>query len=195
MSSPAEEIEKMNQLIIAAQRIKDSVSAQDVGRALGLEMRHGRCKCPIHGGENYNCVLYGGDRGFYCHTCKAGGDVVKFIRESLGISFKDAVEWFNDTFGLGLDIDSPMDRKQLEEAREAQRKRTERAKFVEGLDRWRFDRELTLMSMLMQLEDMMDMAAPKTPEEDFSPAFKLAAEMIDTVKGMIEEIQVENMPI
>lgn len=183
----------MNRLTIAAQRIKDSVSAQDVGRALGLETRHGRCRCPIHGGENYNCVLYSGDRGFYCHTCKAGGDVVELVRKSMGLSFKDAIAWFNDTFGLGLDIDSPMDEKQIEEAREAQRRRSERIWFEGELKKARTNRELTALDMLMRLEGMMDRAAPKTPEEDFSQAFKLAAEMIPTVQSMIEDLQVEAM--
>ena len=48
----------MNQLTIAAQRIKDTISAQDVGVAMGLEIRHGRCRCPLHGGGDFNCVLY-----------------------------------------------------------------------------------------------------------------------------------------
>lgn len=58
---------------------------------------------------------------------------------------------------------------------------------------FRFNKELTALDMLMRLEGMMDRAAPKTPEEDFSPAFKLAAEMIPTVQGMIEDLQVEAM--
>lgn len=183
----------MNRLDIAAQRIKDSVSAQDVGRALGLEMRHGRCRCPLHGGDGFNCMLYGGNRGFNCFVCHEAGDVIRFVRKYHDMSFKDTVEWFNDTFGLGLDIDSPMDEKQIEEAREAQRRRSERIWFEGELKKARANRELTALDMLMRLEDMMDRVAPKTPEEDFSPAFKLAAELIPTVKGMIEDLQVEAM--
>lgn len=181
----------MNQLTIAAQRIKESISAQDVGMALGLEMRHGRCRCPLHGGKDFNCVLYKGDRGFYCHVCKHGGDIVKFVQEYHDMSFKDAVTWLNDTFGLGLDIDSPIDEKRLEEAKEAQRKRAERTRFETALKEARESREMTAMGMLFRLEVRMENAAPRTPEEDFSEAYRESARMVPAVKGMIEDMKVE----
>lgn len=183
----------MNQLTIAAQRIKDTVSAQDVGRALGLEMRHGRCRCPLHGGNDFNCVLYKGNRGFYCHVCKKGGDVVTFVREYHDMSFKDTVAWFNDTFGLGMDIDSPMDEKRLEEAREARRKRAEKARFETALKEARENREMTAMGMLFRLEDKLEDAAPQTPEEDFCEAYRESVKMVPAMKGIIEDMQVEAM--
>ena len=182
----------MNQLTIAAQRIKDTISAQDVGAALGLEIRHGRCRCPLHGGGDFNCVLYKGNRGFYCHVCKRGGDVIQFVREYHDMSFKDAVSWFNDTFGLGVDIDSPMDPKRLEEAKEAQRKRSEKSRLMEMRNDARTNRENTAMGMLVRLEDMMERHAPRTPEDGFSKKFRAASGMIPTVKGMIEEIKIDN---
>lgn len=182
----------MNQLTIAAQRIKDTISAQDVGVAMGLEIRHGRCRCPLHGGGDFNCVLYKGNRGFYCHVCKRGGDVIQFVREYHDMSFKDAVAWFNDTFGLGMDIDSPMDPKRLEEAKEAQRKRAEKSRLTEMRNDARTNRENTAMCMLVRLEDMMERHAPRTPEDGFSQKFRAASGMIPTVKGMIEEIKIDN---
>lgn len=182
----------MNQLTIAAQRIKDTISAEDVGAALGLEIRHGRCRCPLHGGGDFNCVLYKGNRGFYCHVCKRGGDVIQFVREYHDMSFKDAVAWFNDTFGLGMDVDSPMDPKRLEEAKEAQRKRVEKSRLMELRKDARTNRENTAMGMLVRLEDMMERHAPRTPEDGFSQKFRAASGMIPTVKGMIEEIKIDN---
>ena len=67
-----------NKLTIAAQTIKDRISALEVGNAIGLEIKHGRCQCPFHGGKDFNCVLYKGNRGWYCHVCKSGGDVLSF---------------------------------------------------------------------------------------------------------------------
>lgn len=182
----------MNQLTIAAQRIKDTISAQDVGATLGLEIRHGRCRCPLHGGGDFNCVLYKGNRGFYCHVCKRGGDVIQFVREYRGMSFKDAVAWFNDTFGLGMDIDSPIDPKRMEEAKEAQRKRAEKSRLMEMRKDARTNRENTAMGMLVRLEDMMERHAPRTPEDGFSQKFRAASGMIPTVKGMIEEIKIDS---
>ena len=52
----------MNRLTIAAQTIKDSVSALEAGEAMGLEVRHGRCQCPLHGGQDFNCVLIFSDQ-------------------------------------------------------------------------------------------------------------------------------------
>lgn len=184
----------MNQLTIAAQQIKDSISAQDVGMALGLEMRHGRCRCPLHGGNDFNCVLYKGNRGFYCHVCKHGGDIIRFVQEYHDMSFKDAVAWFNGTFGLGLDIDSPMDEKRLEEAMEAQRKRAEKARFETALKEARESREMVAMEMLFKLEDKLEAAAPMRPEDEvFNKAFREAAEMIPAMKGIIEDMKVEAM--
>lgn len=184
----------MNQLTIAAQRIKDTVSAQDVGKALGLEMRHGRCRCPLHGGNDFNCMLYGGSRGFNCFVCHESGDVIKLVREYYDTSFKDTVAWFNGTFGLGLDIDSPMDEKRLEEAREAQRKRAEKVRFETALKEARENREMVAMGMLFKLEDKLEDAAPMRSENEcFNRTFRETANLIPAMKGIIEDMQVEAM--
>ena len=99
----------MNKLTLAAQTIKDSVSALDTGQAMGLEIRRGRCKCPFHNGKDFNCVLYRGNRGWFCHVCKAGGDVISFAQQYYSMSFKDSIAWFNDTFHLGLDLEGKRD--------------------------------------------------------------------------------------
>lgn len=183
----------LNNLSLAVDIIKNNVSAIDAGKAMGLNVdNHNRCSCPFHNGKDRNMKLYDGNRGFSCFVCHESGDVIKLVRKYHGMSFKDAVAWFNDTFGLGMDIDSPMDPKRLEEAKEAQRKRVEKSLLMELRKDARTNRETTAMGMLVRLEDMMERHAPRTPEDGFSQKFRTASWMIPMVNGMIEEIKIDN---
>ena len=49
--------------------------------------------------------------------CKSGGDVIQLAQQYYKYSFKDCIAWFNDTFHLGLDIDSPLKGRFSEEDR------------------------------------------------------------------------------
>lgn len=169
----------MNRLTIAADIIKQSVSALDVADALGWEVRHGRCKCPIHNGDGYNCVLYKGNRGFFCHTCKAGGDVIQLVRLVLFASnnykewYKHTLEWFDDTFHLGLDLDSPIDPVKQEQAKKALQTRKNAIEFQAWKEKMQFDLALTAGDIVRRLEDERDSKRPKTYgewDEDFCAA-------------------------
>ena len=93
----------MNNRDIAA-AIRNSVSALEVGRALGLNLdRHGRCSCPFHHGESRNLKLYDGNRGFYCFVCHRSGDCISLVQGVVPeCSYIDAMWWVNDRFGLGF---------------------------------------------------------------------------------------------
>ena len=177
----------MNNLTIAVQTIKDSVSALDVGEALGLEIRRGRCKCPIHGGNDFNCVLYKGDRGYYCHVCKSGGDVLKFAQQYYGSSFKDTVSWFNDTFHLGLNINSPLSEEAVKRAEIAQRKRKEEREYREWLHRTQFDLFLVADKIVSLLEEQRDRYVPKTPDETWHPLFCQAIELLPAARQFAQD--------
>lgn len=177
----------MNNLTIAVQTIKDSVSALDVGEALGLEIRRGRCKCPLHGGNDFNCVLYKGNRGFYCHVCHQGGDVLKFAQQCHGTSFKDAVSWFNDTFHLGLNIDSPLSKEAVKQAEIAQQKRKEEREYREWLHRTQFDLFLIADKIVSMLEEQRDMYVPKTPDETWHPLFCRAIELLPWARQFAQD--------
>ena len=169
----------MNKLTLAAQTIKDTVSARDVGEAMGLEIRHGRCRCPIHGGNDFNCVLYGNQRGYYCHVCKSGGDVIQFAQQYYKYSFKDCIAWFNDTFHLGLDIDSPLTKDQQREAEIALQRRKNAIEFQQWKQRMQFDLALLADDIVRRLEDVRDDKRPRTYgdwDKDFCEAVKLLPE-------------------
>ena len=177
----------MNQLTLAAQMIKEIISAQDVGRALGLEIRHGRCQCPIHGGQNYNCVLYPGNRGFYCHTCKAGGDCISLVQHYYDTSFKNAVIWLNEAFHLNLNIDSPLPPDALEAAKKRQREHEAREAFRKWQEDIKFNNALAAYELVRRLEIQRDENTPKTPDESWTPPFCQAVELLPVAKQMAED--------
>lgn len=152
----------MSRLTIAAQTIKDSVSALEAGQAMGLEIRRGRCRCPIHGGKDFNCVLYKGNRGYYCHVCKAGGDVITFAQQYYSFSFKDAVAWYNDTFHLGLDIEGKIDPSKQREAEIVLQRRKRAYALQEWKDRMLFDLALAADRIVERLEEVRDDNRPRT---------------------------------
>lgn len=168
----------MNRLTAAVQTIKDSVSARDIGEALGLEIRRGRCKCPIHNGNDFNCVLYGGDRGYYCHVCKAGGDVISFVREYYKLSFKDAVSWINSTFNLGMDIQSPMDPDEAKLAEKLANMRKEKREIIEWKKDAQYGLALGVSKIVQEIEEMRDKNEPASPDAEWNPAFCRALRLL-----------------
>ena len=178
----------MNNLMLATQKIKDTISAQDIGEALGLEIRHGRCQCPLHGGNDFNCVLYKGSRGFYCHVCKSGGDVIKFVQQYYKSSFKDSVSWINDTFHLGLDLDRKMDPAEAKRAEIALQKRKREREFQAWKDRMQFDLALAADQIVEKLEKQRDLNAPKTADEPWNRMFCQAVRLLPVARRYAEEL-------
>lgn len=176
----------MNNLTIAAQTIKDSVSAVDVGNAIGLEIRHGRCQCPFHGGKDFNCVLYRGNRGYYCHVCKQGGDVLSFAQQYYKLSFKDCIAWFDATFHLGLDIDVDIDPQKQRAAEKALQMRKKARELQEFRDKMQFGLALAAEQIVDRLEEMRDERRPRTYGE-WDPAFCTAVKLLPEARAFEEE--------
>jgi len=176
----------MNNYTIVVDKIKASISAVDVGEALGLEIRHERCQCPIHGGQDFNCVLYKGDRGYYCHVCKSGGDVIKFVQEYHKSSFKDAVSWCNDAFHLGLDLDRKIDPAEAKRAEIALKMRKEARDLDVWKDRMRFNLFLAADQLVEMLEEQRDLHVPKTPNETWDPKFCEAIRILPAARRFAE---------
>jgi len=177
----------MTNLSIAVQTIKDTISAQDVGVAIGLEIRHGRCKCPIHNGGDFNCVLYKGNRGFYCHTCKAGGDVVSLVQKYYSMSFKDCIAWFNDTFRMGLDIDGNISPRKRKEAELALKTRKNAIEFRQWKERFEFDLALTAEDIVKKLEEQRDANRPRRYGEEWNDKFCEAVLLLPEARQFAED--------
>ena len=181
----------MTNLTLAAQTIKDTVSALEVGQAMGLEIRHGRCQCPIHGGHDFNCVLYKGSRGFFCHVCKTGGDVISFVQRYYGTSFKDSVSWLNNAFHLGLYIGSTITLEQRRQAETAQRMRKNAIEFQQWKEMMKLDLALAADQILEALEEQRDQNVPKTKDEPWNEKFCEAVRMIPAARQFAEMCMAE----
>lgn len=178
----------MNTLAIAVDKIKSSVSAFDVADALGWEVRHGRCQCPIHGGTDFNCRLYPGDRGYMCWVCKSAGDVISLVRNYYhDMSFKQTISWFNDTFRLGLDLQRTIDPTEAKRAEKALKMRKEAQEFAAWKDRMQFDLALTADQIVQMLEEQRDQNVPKTPNEPWNTRFCEAIRLLPAAKRFAQD--------
>ena len=167
--------------------IKNSVSAIDVANAIGWEVKHGRCRCPIHNGGDRNCRLYSGNRGFHCFSCGASGDVIKLVQQYYSMSFKDCIAWFNSTFNLGLNLGrniSPDERRQAEMAMKRRRMEID---FIEWKKRMSFDLSLTADEIVRKLEEIRDDNVPKTPDEPWNVAFRMAVCLLPEARRFAED--------
>lgn len=170
-----------------AVEIVKSVSAVEAGRVLGLEINHSsRCKCPFHGGKDYNMKLYNGDRGYYCFVCHERGDVIGLVQHVLGIPFQDAVKWLSDEFHLGVDMDKSADKKTLQRAKKLAKQRRELERQVQQTERNIFDTYLDACENMNRIERIIDELAPNREDEEwnetFCTALKLKAEATEQLK-------------
>jgi len=183
-------------LSVYADMIKESISARDVGKALGLEIRHGRCKCPVHGGHDFNCVLYAGSRGFYCHVCKTGGDVIKLVQQSMnGMQFPDVIRWFNSTFNLGMNIDSSEDETRLKSAKKRLKRKAEQHAFLDRIEKLDFDMLLAIQTALERMEQQRDDNRPRRYSEEWNKAFCNAVEVIPELQEALTHFTIESTVI
>ena len=182
---------------VACDVIRQTASALEVGRSLGLDPGHdGRCRCFFHGGDNRNLKLYGKGGGYYCFVCHASGDVIRLVKEYTNSSFTDAVELLNDMCGLHMDLygNSPRDRIKRAEARAkgyqmgnsqrvtelyAQiRQMKQQAEEEKLQEQHAFAVWETAERLVQTLKDIRDATVPTKPDEDWNPSFRAAIAMI-----------------
>jgi DNA primase len=62
-------------------------------------------RCPFHEERTPSFSVNAVDKLYYCFGCGAGGDVVKFVRETEQLDFAGAIEWLAERFGVPLEYD------------------------------------------------------------------------------------------
>lgn len=183
----------MTNLDSAIDTIKQTVSAIDAARALGIKVdRTGKCCCIFHADKHPSMKLYDGNRGFYCFVCHKGGSVIDIVQQANGCTFRTAMEWLDSAFHLGLCVDRPMDKNAkfaAEIARE--RRRMERA-WQEALDRAEFDLYTAACKLVNDLEADIQRYRPTRPNEwwhtRFCKALKLLPEARETADRLALEV-------
>jgi DNA primase len=56
--------------------------------------------CPFHDERTPSFSVNAVDKLYYCHGCGAGGDMIKFVRETQGLDFVEAIEWLGNRFHI-----------------------------------------------------------------------------------------------
>ena len=178
----------MDNLSLAAQTIKDTISALDVGNAIGLNVdRHGRCSCPFHNGKDRNMKLFPGNRGFSCFVCHESGDVIKLVRQYYTMTFKDCIAWFNDTFRIGLDLGSTITPEKRRQAEKALQMRKRAIEFQQWKERLQFDLALTADEIVRKLEEQRDRNVPATVGEAWNDLFCEAVELMPEARRFADD--------
>ena len=177
---------RRDQYAVCADMIKESVTAIETARALGMEVRKGRCRCPVHGGDGFNCSLSKGHRGFKCFSMGCHGDVIELVQTVSGIGFVDALKWFNDTFRLGMDIDSSVDEKRLKTAKNRLKRKADKRAFEERIEKLDFEMYLAVCSAYNRMEQQREQNRPRRYSDDWNQAFADAVAVIPELKESIE---------
>ena len=182
----------MRDLATITDTIRQSVSAYQVGEALGLNPDgSGRCACPIHAGHDKNMKLWKDESRFYCHVCHAAGDGIALVQAVNQCSFWQAVEWINSAFHLALPLDRPLDKNAQKAAENARKRKQEERERRKAIERTEFDLYVTVGKFLADLENDKEQYRPRTATEPWHPKFATACKLIPEVKELVEELAVE----
>ena len=165
--------------------IKDSVTAMDAAKALGLTPdRHGRCACPFHNGKDRNMKLYPGSGGYHCFVCGESGDVIQLVMGVEGIGFKQAIERLNSVFHLGLQTGRTVSEEAQQAAEIARERRRMEREQREAIERMEFDLYAAACTLVNGLEADKERYRPTKPNEwwhrRFCNALKLLPEARET---------------
>lgn len=180
---------------VYADVVKENVSALEVGHVLGLDIRKGRCKCPIHNGSDYNCSLSETKPLYHCFVCGAKGDVIGLVRTVMGMSFPDVIRWFNSTFNLGMDINAHKDDKRLKSAKNALKCKAEQRRFREHIEKLNYDLYLAVCTAYDRLEKQRDENRPKRYSEDWNKPFTESVELLPELKDYMEYFAIQSTVI
>lgn len=87
---------------LAAQTIRDTVTAEQIISLYGYKTRHGFMVCPFHGDKDASLKVYNGSGGWHCFGCGRGGSVIDFVMEHENCDFRTAVVAVDHALHMGL---------------------------------------------------------------------------------------------
>jgi DNA primase len=90
--------------VVAAADMVEIVSGRTQLRRSGAQWTG---RCPFHDDQNPSFSVNAVEKLYHCFTCGAGGDLIKFVRETEGLDFAPAVEWLADRYGVPLEYEEP----------------------------------------------------------------------------------------
>ena len=160
------------------QMAKEAVDITEAARRYGLEPdRKGWCRCPFHGEKTPSFHLYN-QRG-KCFGCGWSGDVVDLVAGILNVGPLEAVKELNRAFGLGIDLEAPVDTLELAQAR-AERREKERFR------QWREGVIGALTEHFRALHLARVYGASNDPEKGVSDHYAAAVKELDRVEYYLD---------
>lgn len=160
-----------------ADEIRESVTMDDVIHAYApdIRTRHHRCPCPFHNGKDYNFSYT--RNGYKCFVCGVSGDVITFVKDSLGLSTRvDAMKRINADLRLNLPIDANVN---AEISADMARKREEREKREREAKEWVKKREVLL-------DEWIELDRVKRTADPMSAEYANAVKRIDIISYQLD---------
>ena len=175
----------------ATDMIRNSISAVRAGEALGLRPnRVGFCCCPFHDDHDASLKLYSDDRGFFCFGCGKGGDTIRLVREVRNCSFREALEWLNKAFKLGIDIPTAGKNKQLESQRTMLSYEAFRRDISRSADLTLFEAYIMSQLLICELEEEKERYRPQF-DEDWNERFCTALKLLPEARELADQLAVK----
>ncbi len=118
---------------IPERTVRDVVEQTDmiaiVGEVVDLRRVGSTVKglCPFHNEKSPSFTVNPGLKVYHCFGCGAGGDVIRFVRETRGLGFAEAVEYLADRLGIVLQREDV----KPEDVQRALAERSERGRMLE----------------------------------------------------------------
>lgn len=169
-----------------ARAVRERVSALEAAEHYGFTpSRAGYICCPFHQERTASLKLYGGDGGWHCFGCGAGGSVIDFVMRLFDLDFRQAVVRLDMDFSLGLTAGRRPPPQQRSQALEARRRdRQKRDALLEEIG------ELTKLHREMHAD--MKLYPPSAPDiEALHPRFVRALKELPAVQWRLEELENE----
>ncbi len=120
--------------------------------------------------------FYDHNRKFHCFSCNAGGDVIDLVQRLLNVSKLEALRELNDTYRLGLDLDTSPSPEKVRRAVSLRRRQWERGAF------------LILSSYFRTLRQWKEQYAPRVPNEPLQPRFIEALHQMEYIEYLLDTV-------
>ena len=143
--------------------------------------------CPFHNDAHASLVVYPGDRGYYCYSCNAGGDVINFVQRLFGLDFMDACKKMDQDFNLHLHIGETRSKEEREAAERAFQERMERKRRYEQRRKLLYAIYHAAYNRYTFLDILKRDKAPTRFDVDFSPEYVYACKHIDEAWEQVQE--------
>lgn len=83
------------------QAIQEALSLEDYLTERGVQLKNGRCACPVHGGSNPSSFKLLGEVA-HCHSCQWSGGVIKIHAALEVMEFWEALVDLSTRYGIEL---------------------------------------------------------------------------------------------